>query len=166
MSYMNTRRKTNLMTTEQQGLADGETICMANLHLATAQQVFDQIVKHLTSQGKRAVMATSDRVVCRYRVKDQATDNILQCAAGCLIAYDEYAPSMENQPWGSIAPNTAHSVLIALMQHIHDAHPVAMWPHFLGHAATQHSLDRAVVDHMLKVWTDNQDKTGTLGSGA
>jgi hypothetical protein len=53
----------------------------------TKQQVFDQVVKHLLKQGKRAYQEGKG---CRYR-----TDDGLKCAVGCLLPDAAYTPDME-----------------------------------------------------------------------
>ena len=61
-------------------------ITLKTLPQATAQEVFDQVTQHLLKQGKAARSGTG---ACRYRVETRG--EILKCAAGCLIADDEYA---------------------------------------------------------------------------
>lgn len=54
-------------------------ISLKNLHQATAQQVFDQVVGHLRSQGQKsqAVLKLGVVTACVYRNPDG-----LKCAAG------------------------------------------------------------------------------------
>lgn len=120
------------MTTEQQDLADGETICLANLHLATAQQVFDQVVRHLLTQGEAAIDPVEGD--CRYRaelVRDEQPVT-LKCAAGCLIADNEYSPRMEGNSWEMLCDRALvpvrHGELIFWLQSVHDyATAPAVW---------------------------------------
>lgn len=90
-------------------------VTLATLKNATAQEVYDQIVNHLRKQRKQSL---EEGVGCRYRSGD------LKCAAGCLIADDEYDPEMEENGWISLmdmgkVPND-HSHLIQEMQGVHD----------------------------------------------
>lgn len=68
----------------------------------------------------------------------------LKCAAGCLIADDEYDPRMEGSNWkemyerGSV-PND-HLLLIARLQAIHDRCPVKIWRERLEHVANEYNL--------------------------
>lgn len=101
------------------------TITLATLKDATAQQVFDQVARHLVKQGKRS-MKEGSTSTCAYR----GTGGTM-CAAGCLIADDEYLtifdPS-EGMGWIEIvkegyAPNT-HQNLIQTLQNAHDSNHV------------------------------------------
>lgn len=98
------------------------TITLATLSKATEQQVFDQVARHLLKQGKRAM---SDNGSCKYRA-----GNGLMCAAGCLIADDEYHAKYDVRGgWLSVVeayPHevpSAHQNLIASLQGLHDSHP-------------------------------------------
>lgn len=64
-------------------------ITLKNLHEATEQQVFDQVAGHLLTQ--KEVLPSP---ACFYR-----GPNGLKCAAGCLIANDEYMPEEFNLEW-------------------------------------------------------------------
>jgi hypothetical protein len=68
-------------------------ITLKTLKNSTDQEVFDQVANHLLTQNKRSVSAT-DNTLCVYRSPDG-----LKCAAGCLIADDEYDPRMEGSNW-------------------------------------------------------------------
>ena len=72
-------------------------ITLKTLPQATAQEVFDQITQHLLKQGKAARSATG---ACRYRT--ETAEGVLKCAAGCLIADDEYSEKWENTDWPSL----------------------------------------------------------------
>lgn len=93
-------------------------ITLATLNDATAQQVFDQVAKHMIKQGKQSINSVME---CVYR-----GPNGLKCAAGCLISDDEYDPKFDgnNMSW-SLLVNAGyvpskHSNLIRLMQSVHD----------------------------------------------
>lgn len=119
-------------------------ITLATLHLATEQEVFDQVVAHLRSQR----VASRDVEACLYR-----NSAGLKCAAGCLIADDEYKPEMDN-PTGddknsgtgwSISvkrgtfPNT-HDRLISLLQGVHDGGE-ERWERNFEHIAEDYKLE-------------------------
>ena len=55
------------------------------------QEIFDKVVNHLMTQGKRAGILGDDSVFeCRYRAEDGK-----KCAVGCLITDDAYTPDIE-----------------------------------------------------------------------
>ena len=90
-------------------------ISLKNLSSCTAIEVFNHVSKHLLKQNKVA----EELKICRYR-----TLNGLKCAAGSLIADDEYSPDMEGKNWSSLVtrdmvPKT-HERLILELQSIHD----------------------------------------------
>lgn len=103
------------------------TITLATLKDATAQQVFDQVAAHLLKQNARST--AEGGLMCQYR-----GDNNLMCAAGCLIADDEYKPFMDmgisngGGAWitmvrKGVVPE-AHCDLIMDLQKLHDnSHP-------------------------------------------
>jgi len=100
-----------------------KTITINNLAESTTEEVFEYIKHHLLTQMKRCV---DDKGDCLYRNKQG-----LKCAAGCLIADDEYIPEIENKSWYSLvvekfAPED-HMELIQEMQRIHDDTPVSDW---------------------------------------
>lgn len=61
-----------------------EPITLATLPQATEQEVFDQVARHLLTQGAFARIGSAGRCVFR-------TSSGLKCAAGCLISDEEYA---------------------------------------------------------------------------
>jgi len=67
-----------------------KTITLANLANSTKQEVFDQIATHLLKQGKQS-NRYDDREICAYKGAENT-----KCAAGCLIADNEYIPEMDN----------------------------------------------------------------------
>jgi len=111
-------------------------ITLASLHETTKQQVFDQVATHLLKQGKKSV--SNGR--CRYR-GDEGT----MCAAGCLIADDEYYDPMEGRDWShNLFPRT-HNVLITDLQQIHDNSCVDDWVEELITIAGVYGLDTECV---------------------
>ena len=107
-------------------------ITLKTLAQATAQEVFDQVAKHLLAQMQVSKKEDS-RNLCAYRGAGG-----LKCAAGCLIADDEYSESMDiphSFSWDEmiaeeIAPST-HADLISELQQIHDNHPPDSWKNHL-----------------------------------
>lgn len=107
-------------------------ITIATLHTATPQQVFDQAVTHLRSQG---VAAKNETHECMYR-----TPNGLKCAAGCFIADSEYRKTMENTPWSAFGPES-HKDLIKALQHCHDDNTPSEWESEFERIAQKYKLD-------------------------
>lgn len=105
-------------------MTEQKTICLANLHEATKQEVFDQVAKHLLTQKERSTCFVDGQ--CQYR-----GDGGLMCAAGCLIADSEYASSWEGYGWRSLVDgdvvSPTHMQLIQALQEIHDHIPVDNW---------------------------------------
>lgn len=103
-------------------------VTLKTLAQATKQQVFDQVVTHLRVQKVQANGSEG----CAYRAGQ------LMCAAGCLIADDEYKPEMDmagKDPQGEqcgsnwnnlvrrkVVPHTQHDELIQDLQHVHDSY--------------------------------------------
>lgn len=90
-------------------------ITLATLPKATEQQVSEQIESHMLKQGVRSMSGAR----CSYRGDDGC-----MCAAGCLIADDEYRPEMEGNTWVQLVYDMGvpgeHSRLIRRYQRIHD----------------------------------------------
>ena len=114
-------------------------ITLKTLPEATAQQVFDQVVTHLRKQGKESRGSDGD---CAYRGQGG-----LMCAAGCLIADDEYDPYFDtasDTSWerhvnrGNFPPD--HLNLIKSLQIIHDETEVSEWERDLKHLAEYKGL--------------------------
>lgn len=119
-------------------------ITLKTLPQATEQEVFDQVVNHLRDQREKA----SGEVGCAYRVGE------LKCAAGCLIADDEYKEFMDRGEYigtiyhGSswqglidrnIVPNT-HAGLISEFQNLHDHCEPEDWEVGFERLAEKHNL--------------------------
>jgi hypothetical protein len=115
-------------------------ITLKTLHLATEQEVFDQVAVHLLTQNKRS----SNGITCVYR-----TGNGLKCAAGCLIADDEFKDEWETFTWTYLVKNghitDRHHSLILNLQRIHDDAEEHMWQHYLLKLAEYNGLDPKVI---------------------
>ncbi len=60
--------------------------------LTDPKDVFNYVVGHLRRQGKQSILINFEgEETCAYR-----GENGTMCAAGCLIADDEYSPSFES----------------------------------------------------------------------
>lgn len=104
-------------------------ITLKTLPQATAQEVFDQVAKHLLTQMKKSVAkraaerAPGWKDYCMYRGFDGT-----KCAAGCLISDDEYKPEFENLNWAHLSSvPEEHCLLIMELQDIHDCHEPEDW---------------------------------------
>lgn len=101
-------------------------ITLKTLPDATAQQVFDQVVTHLRKQGQQSLGSDGD---CAYRGRYG-----LMCAAGCLIADDEYDQHFDtayDTTWDKHVERgnfpSDHRDLIKSLQVIHDDTEVSEW---------------------------------------
>lgn len=119
-------------------------ITLKTLPQASAQEVFDQVAKHLLTQMKKS--EDDIRGVCQYRNK-----NGLKCAAGCLIGDDEYDPQFDeigneliDTAWSSLIEAglvpSDHSELIADLQQVHDVEPPSIWHSQLNLLSRKHNL--------------------------
>ena len=125
------------------------TITMRNLHLATEQQVFDQVAKHLLTQNAKALAWSGG---CQYRLLlDDGT--VLKCAVGCLIADNEYGSKIEGELYGSNEFNeffgfkdeVPHVELLSSLQSMHDGHSVKYWKERLEQIALEFNLNADVL---------------------
>jgi hypothetical protein len=109
-------------------------ITLKTLPEATAQEVFDQIALHMLNQRKKS----GDDANCYYRHND------LKCAAGCLIADDEYSENMECLDWSDLAIERIvpmkHSRMIRKLQRIHDGGRPEDWKDRLRRFAEENNL--------------------------
>ncbi len=120
------------------------TITLATLEKATAQEVYSQVRKHLLTQGRKSERWRKDEQLryiasCVYHSEDGT-----RCAAGCLIADEEYSESFEGASWGGLfhrgwVPGT-HCALIQRLQMIHDSLPPADWLFSLDYLAQEFDL--------------------------
>lgn len=115
------------------------TITLATLPQATAQQVFAQVAIHLLTQKQKSI---NDINRCMYRGPYG-----LKCAAGCLIADDEYSFDFEGNSWASLMLDFPtmfpenHKQLIGELQYIHDDVTIDEWYDALTNLAMRHSLN-------------------------
>lgn len=119
-------------------------ITLKTLAQATAQEVFDQVARHLLTQNAKAIGPTG----CYDYV--YLTPEGLKCAAGCLIADNEYSVDFEYEVWGSlvaqgVAPE-AHEELITALQVVHDGWEVCEWPDRLRANALLLNLNTEVLE--------------------
>ena len=96
------------------------TITLDTLNDATPQEVFDQVAAHMLKQNARSTGPEGRG--CRYR----GVGNMM-CAAGCLIATNEYREDMDEggSSWGELfqrglIPTRRHMNLIEELQNAHD----------------------------------------------
>lgn len=117
-------------------------VSLATLDQLTPQQVFDRVVAHLRKQGQRSVISTGAGLPtkCVYRGAGGR-----KCAAGCLIADDEYKPDMEGRLWGELisvySVTSAHVELIEALQTVHDGVAPKGWEFALRRVANEFALD-------------------------
>lgn len=116
-------------------------ITLATLPQTTKQEVFDQVAKHLLTQKTKAEGKTKSKApTCRYR------SGKLRCAAGCLIADDEYKRSFEGYSWDCLIEKgkvpIKHSELIVDLQIIHDSRDPYYWYDELYSLAREYRLNR------------------------
>lgn len=131
-------------------------ITLATLAQATEQEIFNHVARHLITQG----------VVSRDRVTDMCTyrdDFGNRCAAGCLIADEEYDASMETLAWHQLVSlgrvPKEHQTLIGQLQQIHDGfddeeevrtqepgEAVHSWRRELRRMAEEYDFDTLVLD--------------------
>jgi len=111
-------------------------ITLKTLPQATEQEVFDQVVNHLLTQGERSSSDIDGD--CRYRYKD------LKCAAGCLVSKEEYKEVFEGWTWPDLVRDHGvsenHEELIGDLQDIHDGTDPEFWEFALSELSAEYSL--------------------------
>ena len=121
-------------------------ITLKTLPQATAQEVFDQVATHLLTQYRRTQRYENSSYGCAYR---GPTGD--RCAAGCLIAEDEYRPRWESHSWlhlvdeGYVPSN--HASLINQLQGVHDIWKPNEWKEQLARVAGRRDLNPSVLDN-------------------
>ena len=117
-------------------------ITLKTLPQATAQEVFDQVAKHLLTQMKKSASesAPDSKDYCMYRGFDGT-----KCAAGCLISDDEYKLEFENLNWSHLSSTNylvpkEHCKLIKQLQNIHDCYEPEDWRVRLNNLAKNNHL--------------------------
>lgn len=126
----------------------------------TLQEVFDKVVSHLRTQGKKSMNEDSE---CLYRGPGG-----LKCAAGCLIEDEEYRKDFEGSIIGSLCLDkrqflssfieriiggddnldniSSHELyclnlsLVQALQYIHDRSPVEDWEECFSSLAKGYNL--------------------------
>ena len=120
-------------------------ITLKTLSEATAQDVFNQVARHLLRQDEKSIRPNG----CAYRGEEG-----LKCAAGCLIGDDEYDPSLEGKLWVSLVNDrkvcSNHSYLIEKLQVVHDSQPPECWKDKLFYIATLFDLNTDVLKEKIK----------------
>lgn len=129
-------------------------ITLKTLPEASAQAVYDQVVTHMLTQKAQSLSAAN---TCAYR-----GSNGLMCAAGCLIADDEYNPDMDDidgKCWSSLifdhGITDVHSTLIETLQSVHDSNDpaesgsIAVWVGDLRNVADDFNLNTQVLDTLV-----------------
>lgn len=116
-------------------------ITLKTLPRANKQQIFDQVAKHMLTQMKKSTM-TDENGDIEYFYKNLEG---LSCAAGCLIADDEYNPEFENQSWSLLVHwgyvPRRNSELIGFLQKIHDKNEPVEWENLLRELANHYKLE-------------------------
>lgn len=124
-------------------------ITLSTLQTATAQQVFVYVANHLLTQNKKSMThihgVRGYGPVCAYH-----GSNGTSCAAGCLIADDEYESTFEQNTWTQLSDHnrvpSVHAVLIRNLQMIHDGYDVDQWKIQLKMFAKIYSFDWKIID--------------------
>ena len=108
----------------------------------TAQEIFDQVVRHLLTQRRRATGSGDRNGLCSYR-----TPEGLRCAVGCLIPDDVYTPDMEDkgiddliEDWEELSWMREHEKLLSKLQYVHDNEDVDDWEKELAQVALDNEL--------------------------
>lgn len=111
-------------------------ITLKTLKEATKQQVFEQVAKHLLTQYQRSI---NEFGYCMYRGQ-----NGCKCAAGCLIADDEYMEYFEDKTWNTLVVKndfpSNHKEIIRDLQDIHDCFIVQEWKEELKDLGKKYDL--------------------------
>lgn len=117
-------------------------ITLKNLAQADEQDVFDQVATHLLTQMERCVDASG---FCKYR-----NERGYMCAAGCLIADDEYSSDLEGSKWSDLQQRDVctdiHADLIEELQHVHDTKDPDTWRYILADLAEYYNLNTKALE--------------------
>lgn len=134
-------------------------ITLKTLCQATEQEVFDQVAKHLLQQNQ----VSKRRGDCSYRAYLD-NDVVLKCAAGCLIADDEYLPIMDTCGYGTswssliekqLVPD-CHTELIMALQNLHDTVEPDKWLIALQSLAAEQGLHLNILSEVEETNYTNQ----------
>lgn len=120
-------------------------VTLATLDKSTAQEVFDWVAFNLLRQNARS---KSSHGPCAYRGL-----NGLKCAAGWLIADDEYDPKFETTTWHGVTDilrtHFVHDKLIFDLQQLHDGYSADEWTKQFRSVAYIHGLDPSIIDTVV-----------------
>lgn len=119
-------------------------ITLETLAKASNQEIFDQVADHLLIQNAKSEVSDACHS-CLYRF------GTLKCAAGAIIADDEYTDDMEGKIIGSIILDTCNTKgwptpqgtqldLLRALQLVHDVAEVKDWPEALDSVAGEFGL--------------------------
>lgn len=116
-------------------------ITLKTLPNATKQEVFDQVASHMLKQMKQSKKHSG---ACAYRGTHGS-----KCAAGCLIADDEYMTKFDNacngKSWNTLIREglvpVSHKDLIVSLQDIHDGYEPVGWANRLRKLAEIEGLE-------------------------
>jgi len=138
-------------------------ITLKTLAQVSDQEVFDFVAKHLLTQNKAARAGPrEDFDEPRYHYGE------LKCAAGCLIADEEYSPRFERKSWRQLVSTgkvpKEHVDLIAALQKVHDASNFLMWKTKLKELAISRSLNFEVLNHDYSGNAVSSNKTTSVRS--
>ena len=131
-------------------------ITLKTLPTATEQEVFDQVATHLIRQcGKSIKELGFDGGLLRF-VSAYRGDDGLKCAAGCLIADDEYDIGMERTLWRVLVSQgkipKKHWLLIDALQIVHDwmdkPDDINSWILGLKRVAEHYNLEFKIGDYL------------------
>lgn len=127
-------------------------ITLKTLPSATAQEVFNQTVIHLLTQGVKAVgtytNSSGNSSGNSYGSMYRGVNNTA-CAAGCFIADDEYSEDMEGELWDTLVDRgrvpDSHADLIGQLQKVHDTTNPNTWYQELLRIAEDYCLNKNVL---------------------
>lgn len=123
------------------------TITLATLEQATEQEVFDQVARHLLTQGYKSETHDYDSPIqgCLYRGPNGA-----KCAAGILMSDDEWKSYWEGCDWQTLIEQnevpSSHYNFIWSLQYIHDTVSPEQWKWMLKVEADSRKLNTTVLD--------------------
>lgn len=124
---------------------------ISTLNAFTQQQVFDFVVTHLMTQGKKSDDEDGD---CRYR-----TPEGLKCAVGCLMSDEEYNPKYEgcSVPYLQMVFRedsflnliATYEKLLTELQYVHDTYTPEAWSEQLQEVADTFKLEMPKTTELL-----------------
>ena len=129
-------------------------ITLKTLPTATEQEVFDQVATHLIRQCRKSLKEQS--LLGPFGASAYRGDDGLKCAAGCLIADDEYDIGMERILWRGLVSQgevpKEHWLLIDALQIVHDwmdkPDDINSWILGLKRVAEHYNLEFKISDYL------------------